>query len=321
MRNTVLDTFNVKKGEIVEGNLDIAYMNDSIPVSIPITIIKGLEEGPVLLITGAIHGIEISTIEIIRKVKEIISPQELKGTLIMSPVINPYAYRSSIRHTPSDSMDMNRVFPGTQGSSLTYLLARKISEKLIAPADYVIDCHSCNPPSMQFTIVGKVGNKDTAKKALEMARAFGFPIVFSGKPHSGTFSGYCMDQGKPCITPEFNFSRRLDELSIETGVKGVMNVMKHLKMQAGEIEQFSIPGGFKEELNYCAVHAEKGGVVYFEKEIGQHVKAGESIATIRDLFGNEIEIIKSPYDGIVISYPLKGNQAAETGDYVAYIAY
>lgn len=321
MNKTVLEIFKVNKGEISENYLEVGYMSDSTKVSIPVTIIKGLEDGPVLLIAGVMHGTEISTIEIIRKVKGMVSPERLKGTIIMSPVINPYAYRSSTRHTPSDSVDMNRVFPGTQGSSLTYSLAREVSEKLIAPADYVIDCHSCNPPSMQFTIIGKEGEEKTRKESLEMARAFGFPIVFSGVPHVGTFSGYCMDQGKPCITPEFNFSRRLDKLSIDTGVIGVMNVIKHLNMLDGEIEQFNIPGGFEEELSYCAVYAKKGGVVYFEKEIGQHVKERETIATIRDLFGNEIEKIKSPYGGIVISYPLKGNQAAETGDYIAYIAY
>lgn len=321
MNNTILETLDTKKGEITTGSLEVAYKSDGSPVLIPITVIRGEEEGPVLLVTGGIHGIEIATVEMVRKLKEIVDPTKLKGAVIMAPVINPYAFWASTRYTPLDAMDMNRVFPGTAGTSLTYYLARTINEKLISPADYVIDCHSCNPPSLHFTIIGQEGTEEVKRQSLNMARAFGYPIVHAATNYSGTISGYCMDSGKPCITPEFVFSRRLDQLSIQTGIIGILNVMKHLKMQDGEIEQFEVPGAFDKELSYCSVHAKKGGLVYFEKTLGQQIKAGEPVATIRDLWGNEAEEILSPVDGIVIAYPLAGNQAAGTGDKVAYIAY
>lgn len=321
MNNSVIEALDAKKGKITTGSLLVAYQSDGSPVSIPITVIRGEEEGPVLLVSGGIHGIEIVTVEIVRKLKEIIDSTKLKGTVIMAPVINPYAFWASMRYTPLDAMDMNRVFPGTAGTSLTYYLARTISEKLISPADYVIDCHSCNPPSLHFTIIGQEGSKEVKEQSLKMARAFGYPIVHAATNYSGTISGYCMEQGKACITPEFVFSRRLDQLSIQTGITGIMNVMRHLEMQDGEIERFEVPGAFNEELRYRSVHATKGGLVYFEKTLGQRVKPGEPVATIRDLWGNETEVILSPVDGIVIAYPLAGNQAAGTGDKVAYIAY
>lgn len=318
--NTIIEILNAKQGEITDGSLTVAYQNDNSPVSIPITIIRGQKSGPNLLILGGIHGIEIVTVEIARRLKEITNPAQLRGTVIIAPVINPYAFWSSTRYTPLDAMDMNRVFPGTTGS-LTNCLARIICEKLINTADYVIDCHSCNPPSLHFTITGQEGTSEVIKSSLDMARAFGYPIVNSATITPGTISGYCMNQGKPCITPEFVFSRRLDMVSIETGVIGMLNVMKHLGMQDGEIEAFNVPGAFEEELTYRSVHAKKGGLVYLEKEVGQQVKLGESVATLRDLWGNQTEVITSPVDGIVIAYPLQGNQAAGTGDKVAYIAY
>lgn len=321
MNNTIMEILNAKQGEINTGSLTVAYQNDGSPVAIPVTVIRGNTEGPVLLVAGGIHGIEIVTVEIVRKLREAIEPDKLKGTVIMAPVVNPYAFWASTRYTPVDAMDMNRVFPGTKGTTLTYYLARAISEKLISPAEYVIDCHSCNPPSLHFTIIGEEGTAEIKETSLKMARAFGYPIVHAATNYSGTISGYCMEQGKPCFTPEFVFSRRLDKVSIETGVTGIKNVMKHLGMLDGEIEEVVVPGAFSEELKYHSLHATKGGLVYFEKEVGQRVKSGERIATIRDLWGNETEAILSRVDGIVIAYPLAANQAAGTGDKIAYIAY
>lgn len=318
--NADIEILNSKQGGITEGSLTVAYQNDNSRVSIPIIVIRGEKMGPKLLIEGGIHGIEIATIDIARRLKETINPTQLKGTVIIAPVINPYAFWSSIRYTPLDAMDMNRVFPGTKGS-LTNCLARTVSEKLISTADYVIDCHSCNPPSLHFTIIGQEGKPETKKKSLGMARAFGYPIVYSETDSSGTISGYCMDQGKPCITPEFVFSRRLDKVSIQTGTIGIMNVMRHLGMIDSDMEYFEVPGAFEEGLKYRSVHATRGGLVYFEKEVGERVKVGDCLATLRDLWGYETEIISSPVDGIVIAYPLAGNQAAGTGDKVAYIAY
>jgi predicted deacylase len=323
----VTETFQVGTARAAQGNvetgvLSIAIGMDAREVTIPVAVAHGIEPGPVLLVEGGLHGIEIATIEICRKlIQEQLIPGQLKGTVIVAPQLNPWAYMSSIRFTPQDCQDMNRVFPGTGGSTLSYQVARTVTRELLDRADYVIDCHSCNPPSLHFTIVGEEGTPDVRAKSTEMAQAFGYPIVNANTAYVGTLSGYCLAQGKPTITPEFVFSRRLDPLSIETGVTGVMNVLKLLGMTPGNIDEFEVPGAFDEIMTYVSVGATRGGLCFFTRQCGDRVRKGDQLAVLRDFWGNEMESIVAPHDGVVIAYPLQGNQAAGTGDKIAYLAY
>jgi predicted deacylase len=293
---------------------------DGRDVDIPIAIVRGTEPGPTLLVEGGLHGIEIATIAICRQLIECIDPTKLSGSVVIAPQLNPWAFHASTRQTPQDFQDMNRVFPGTEGTTLSYQVARVISRELLDIADYVIDCHSCNPPSLHFTILGIEGDNTVQEQSLEMAQAFGYPIVRAGTNYHGTLSGYCLEQGKPTITPEFVFSRRLDSLSVETGTTGVINVLRSLDMVSGDPEAFTVPKSFSEVLGYQSIYAEQGGICYFTKQCGDEVNRGEVVAELRTIWGDEVELIRSPEDGIVIAYPLQANQAVMTGDKIAYIA-
>ncbi|MFT8246634.1 succinylglutamate desuccinylase/aspartoacylase family protein [Roseomonas sp. BN140053] len=310
------------RGEIATGLLPIAIGMDAREVAIPVAVAHGAEPGPTVLIEGGLHGIEIVTVEICRKlIQERLDPRTLRGTVIVAPQLNPWAFLASSRFTPQDAQDMNRVFPGTAGGTLSFQVARVVTRELLDRADYVIDCHSCNPPSLHFTIVGEEGAPEVRARALAMAKAFGYPVVNANTAYAGTLSGYCLSQGKPTITPEFVFSRRFDAVSLETGVTGMLNVLRHLELLPGSPEPVAVPGAFPEAMTYVSVGATRGGYCFFTRNCGDHVRKGDSLAVLRDVWGQEMETITAPRDGIVIAYPLQGNQAAGTGDKIAYLAY
>lgn len=309
-------------GEVAIGTLAIAVGMDAHEVSIPVAVVHGTAPGPVLLVEGGLHGIEIVTLEICRQLaQEQINPVQLRGTVILAPQLNPWAFLTSNRFTPQDAQDMNRVFPGTAGSTLSFQVARVVTRELLDRADYVIDCHSCNPPSLHFTILGEEGTPDVKERSVNMAKAFGYPIVNANTAYVGTLSGYCLSQGKPTITPEFVFSRRFDQRSVDTGVTGILNVLKHLEMLPGSLEEVKVPGAFDEVMTYISLAATKGGLCFFTRECGERVRSGDTVAILRDTWGKEQERIIAPRDGIIIAYPLAGNQAAGTGDKIAYLAY
>lgn len=314
-------TAKAAPGQLAIGELPIAVAMDGREIAIPIAVVHGLKPGPTVLVEGGLHGIEIVTVEICRRLKDEVDPARLAGTLVLAPQINPWAFLASSRFTPQDSQDMNRVFPGTAGGTLSYQVARVITRELLDRADIVIDCHSCNPPSLHFTIVGEEGAAETRQRSVEIAKAFGYPVVLANTAYSGTLSGYCLEQGKPTITPEFVFSRRFDPVSIATGVAGVRNVLRHLDMLPGEDEPVDVPHPFEGVLTYRSIGATRGGYCFFDLECGQSVKQGGTVATLRDCWGAELERIVAPHDGTIIAFPLQGNQAAGTGDKVAYIAY
>lgn len=323
-------TATAAPGERDIGSLTIASAMNGQDVSIPIAVVNGATPGPTVLIEGGLHGIEIVTLDIARQlVMERIDPQQLAGIVIVAPQLNPWAFLASSRVTPQDSMDLNRVFPGDAGSTLSYQVARVVTCELLDRADVVIDCHSCNPPTLHFTIIGEesafIGKPELEQQVIGMARAFGYPVVRpasgpAGTGYSGTLSGYCLANDKPVITPEFVFSRRIDPTSVQTGVTGVLNVLRYLDMLPGPPEPVNVPGTFEEILTYRSLSATGGGICHFSRACGDRVGAGDALAVIRDIWGQEVERILAPSDGVLIGYPLPGNQAVGTGDRIAYFA-
>ena len=315
-----LEELELPKGEVLETRLRIGSLPDATEIDIPVVIANGIEVGPTLLLTALIHGIEIGGYDVIRQlIYEEINFKEMRGRVIAVPIVNPLALRAANRFTPQDSADLNMVFPGSQNVTLSQRIAHAITEKLVKYTDYVLDFHSCNPPSEVFTIVDAGGSKDVQEFSWGMARAFGAITVTPASEIQGTFSGYLSSIGKPAITPELVFSRRFDESAV-TGVKGTKNVMKFLGMIDGEAEALTKTLPFSGQLLYSAYYADTGGFVYFTKNIGDEVKREEVFAKVCDPYGKVLEEMSSPVDGLIIAYPIAGNQAVTTGDKVAYFA-
>jgi predicted deacylase len=54
---------------------------------------------------------------------------------------------------------------------------------------------------------------------------------------------------------------------------------------------------------------------------GDRIKEGQVIGQIVDAYGDPVEDIVSPVDGWLLAWPMIHNQAAGTGEHVAFIAF
>ena len=102
----------------------------------------GATPGPTLLVLGAVHGDEYEGVEAIPAVFRRVAPDVLRGALLMVPICNVPAYESVLRSSPIDGLNLARVFPGDSNGTITQRIAYWITQKLIKPADLVIDLHS-----------------------------------------------------------------------------------------------------------------------------------------------------------------------------------
>lgn len=314
-----LEAVELEPGEILNGKMPIAGLPDGTDMFIPFMIGQGRQSGPTLLITALIHGIEIGGYDTIHRLFQQLDFKKVGGRVIGVPIVNPFALNAASRYTPQDSSDLNRIFPGSAEGTLSQRIAYVLTEKIARHADYIIDYHSCNPPSEFFTIVTNEGSKEVMEASWDMAEAFGAISVSPVSYSRGTFSSYLSSVDKPSITPELVFSRRFDPSS-EIGVIGTMNVMKHLKMIDGELQALPNILPFKERLFYTTFTANHGGFIYFHKNMGDAVEKGELFATVKNPWGEVVETLQSPVDGMIIAYPMAGNQAITTGDKIAYFA-
>lgn len=324
------DTFTigdlaVAPGQIGFGGFTAAFLQDSSPVRIPLIVVNGAKDGPVLWIDSTMHGPEIVGAEVIRRVtREALDPAQLSGVIIAAPILNPLAFLAHAYHTPQDNYNLNRVFPGNPTGLISQRLAHLIMTEGIARADYVINIH-CNPlPALMFNLVHAAGD-ETSRRAQEMADAYGITkinMVVRYEPHrTGTIADSAMAAGKPTIVVELVSWRRLNEDGIRVGVRGTLNVMRRIGMVEGAEEPQTgvqvLPG----RLTRTEVTVTKGGLVSYTKELGDPMREGEVIALLRDPYGDVVEEVTSPVDGWILAYPSMHNQAAATGDFAAFLAF
>ena len=314
-------------GNMAFSGIPCAYLPDTTPVSIPVIVVNGVTDGPILLLTAAMHGIGVGGCEVIRRLtREVLDPRQLRGAVIAAPILNPFAYRAARMNTPQDEYNLNRVFPGGPDQLLSHRLAHTIITELVARADYLIDFHSNVVPSMPFTILRRTENLAVNAAAKKMADAFGITtieMVQQLEQHrTGTMSDWALAAGKPSIVIELIDSRRINIPAVTMGLRGTLNVLKVLGMLDGELDpaQSELPV-YKGNFVRMEITANKGGLVHLGKDAGDAVARGDVLATLYDPFGNIVDVIKSPVNGYVLAYPLREIQAVATGNMVVFLAF
>ena len=81
-------------------------------------------------------------------------------------------------------------------------------------------------------------------------------------------------------------------------------------MIGGEPENFVEPI----YLNSTAmVRPRCGGILRMNIHVHQRVTRGQPLGTVSDLFGNEVEVLKSPIDGVI--YAFRNNAVVCTGQW------
>jgi predicted deacylase len=98
----------------------------------------------------------------------------------------------------------------------------------------------------------------------------------------------------------------MQEEAVSLLVNGVLNVMRHLGMIAAEHPHLSpLPNKGEEGTamvltEFEWVYTKNTGVWYPKVSAGDLVRKGQEIGTVRNLFGDTLEEIISPVNGVVL---------------------
>jgi predicted deacylase len=88
----------------------------------------------------------------------------------------------------------------------------------------------------------------------------------------------------------------LTEDSVDSHIQGIFNVMMHLGMIEGTPK---VPEKYTRLIGYVIVRPKNSGMFKSYVKIGDRVKKDQHIATVYNIFGDEIESINCPADGII----------------------
>jgi len=293
----------VQPGKLERGSLTVGELRDGTSVSIPLMVMNGLQDGPVLWLDAAVHGNEIPGVEVIRRImREEVNPEELNGTIVACPVLNPFAFQAGQNWTPiyegTSVLDLNVAFPGNPDGGVNAQAAYRIFHDGILQCDYYINYHSNYYPAVEFIPLTVCPDRRVLEDSIDMGEAFGLPLCEIAKaPGWPTYNAQL--HGKPAMLVELLAHGYLDRRSIEIGVMGTKNVLCHLGMMEGTI--VSLPGLKVEPGAYGRrlIFSKRGGLVHFSKGAGDWIETGEPFALIRNVYGDVVEEITAPVQGFI----------------------
>ncbi len=275
-------------------NLHLPGMHTSTHVEMPIHVVHGKKDGPTLFISAAIHGDEINGIEIIRRVLSLSSLKRLSGTILAVPIVNVLGFHNHARYLP-DRRDLNRSFPGRETGSLAGRMANVFMSHVVQRSDIGIDLHTAAIHRDNFPQIR--ANMNDAKIA-PLAREFGSPILLHSAAPEGSLRAVAANASVSVMVFEAGEALRFDEVSIRVGVRGIVNVLRHLGMLPQLKKRSTRPAALLRSSMW--VRAPKSGILRAQVKLGSMVTKGEQLGVISDPTGQMEATINAPSDGIII---------------------
>src|SRR5688572_15057694 len=291
--------------------IELVELADGTRVSLPALFVNGALAGPRLYLGAAIHGDEVNGVAILGRVLSQLDPSQLAGSIVAVLVQNPLAlhadHRLALSHylrSPLDQApaDPWTCFPGSAEGSLAERIAHLLFG-LIRTCDAAIDLHTPTRGGryVPISILPHPGLGEASRRAEELAVAFGCGYLVKTDRGMYVRDGIlCVEAtraGVPAFTFEIGEGGRLEPDMVDIGARCVWNALRHLKMVEGKPEP---PARAVRVREFVGVRSLRGGLLTTDVALGAPVRRGDVVARIASVYGDEVESIRSPADGIFI---------------------
>ena len=213
---------------------------------------------------------------------------------------------------------MNRIYPGRPNGYLTERVAHAHKEWLVEVADMNIAVHSGGEHSCLSEMIFVTDHPGSQ----ELARAMGeaFSLVLKTPRPSGNPMGVMLAAGKSGITVELGGRSATSPEGFRrvgrTLADAALNVMRHYRMIPGEARYAAVRHKGVQE----ALLAPASGLYLPEPGVDfqKTMSAGDTIARIFDVYGEEVGKISAPADGMF--FGLRCLPSVMTGDWCCFYA-
>ncbi|WP_157224673.1 succinylglutamate desuccinylase/aspartoacylase family protein [Natronococcus occultus] len=287
-------TAKANPGEIDVGTLCVGEARDGSPVELPVVVINGTESGKTLYIQAASDGDELNGVGVVHQLVPQLDPSKLSGAIMIVGIVNYYGFQVAEHRNPIDDTKINRAYRGNEAGSSSERIAYATYD-IASNADLILDLHQASTSKMVHETRVRCGSKHRLHdQCLKLARAFGCGHIMDKKGPRGQLARVAPNDGIPTIDPELGGAVGWDKESIRVGVEGVFNVLQTYDFLTGQSE--TKPQVRANDMHYYSAPA--GGLVQFEKELGQRVSRRETLFTVTDLFGAPKEEVVADESGI-----------------------
>ncbi|WP_435347917.1 succinylglutamate desuccinylase/aspartoacylase family protein [Haloarchaeobius sp. HRN-SO-5] len=310
---TTLGTASAAPGEVDTGRLNVGETRDGSPVGLPVAVVNGERDGKTLYVQAASDGNELNGVGVIREVFPQLDPTALAGEVRVVGIVNYHGFQIDSHRNPVDDTKLNRTYPGdAEGTSSERIAAATF--EAAREADLILDLHQGSDSRMIHETRVRCGRRHRMhQKCLELAKVFGAGHILDQKGPDGQLARAGPDEGIPTVDPELGGTVGFDRESIDVGVEGVFNVLRHYdfldedatlepQTRAKDFDQYGAP---------------TGGLVDFAVDLGERVRRGDTLFTITDTFGKQKADVSADTNGLF--WRTRRLPQVATGEYVCSV--
>ena len=290
---------------------------------VSVVVAKGIRSGKRFTLTSGVHGDEMSSIRTVQTVIDRLDPTQMSGTVMAVLDIARPAVESMQRRWPNsgrgaDLIDMNREWPGDEnGASATSRHAGLLFNRLLRPnSDFAIDFHTGTTGlEVAAFIIGDRRLPDVKT----MSDLYPVGLMWDDPAYPGVLHNAFVDVGIPCFTPEVGAARILDTDVIALFVEGTLNVLKHYGVVSGPIGRTAADVSMLVGNAAFPIIATHGGLVEFHAKLDDEVKAGQTIAVQRNMFGEVVAEYTTAVNGTLAAY--RTDASSDPGNVLGFILF
>ncbi len=314
----VIGDLVVEAGTKGRGFLGATTRPSGEPLGFPVMVAHGAQDGRTFSLVSGIHGDEYEGGEAARRLWRELDPTTLRGTFIAVPTANVAAFEKGWRISSTDYQNLARVFPGSEAGGPTERVAHALLTEVALRSDCVIDSHGGGVDLSHAAVANFRLGDDEAMNArvVDLARATGLEWLCQAKVGSGQLPDEGIRRGVPVVNIEVGDEGRCREKWVEVQFKVMTNVLKYMGMIDGEPE---IPATQVILRDRSMLRVRTSGLWRHRSDLAPRswVKAGETIGTVSDLFGDVLETVTAPHDGVLNM--LRSFPPIQCGDWVAFL--
>lgn len=281
------------------------------PLRIPVQVLRGAEDGPVVGITAAVHGNEVNGIPTIHRLFRRLDHKQLKGTVVAAAPLNLPGYLRNTREY-SDGKDLNRLFPGKADGTESQVYAHAILERIVRPFDILLDLHTAS-----FGRINSLYIRADMRhaKAAELARVIKPQIIVHNEGGDGTLRGAAEELGITAVTVEIGNPQRTQEELIRFSSIGLRDALEHLEMVPNDEE--TPPTDTVECSSSFWLYTDGGGMLEVFPGLCERITKGQQVAQLINEWGEVHRTYEAPEDGIVVGKAT--NPVAQSGSRILHL--
>lgn len=288
-------------GQKVSGWIDVPRGVDD-GTKIPVSVVHGAKDGPVLALIAGTHGYEYTSILALQQVLAALDPARMSGSVILVHMANPTTFYGRRIYYGADGKNLNRMYPGDAAGTISQRIAHALTTEVIDRATHLIDMHcgDGNESLRPYSYWMPIGDAKVDDAAREMVLAYGLDhiVIDRSRPTDPKKTLYtsttAMVRGKPAITTESGAMGLTDEASVRAHVDGALSVIDHLGIMTAPSVRVS------EAVWYERSEVLRAPVTGIWKPVVDRmhsVAKGALVGRIVDPFGKVLHEVRAPFAG------------------------